>query len=1569
MKNYYNYNFASIIAFFAIIFSSFNASATHVSGGDITYRCLGNNQYEVTLTLFRDCSGATLGGSANVNFNSPCGNQNVTLNRISVTEVSQVDSICLSPTVRTTCNGGNIPGMQAQVYRRVVTLTPCDSWTMSYSLCCRNSTANVSGQPTYFVRTTLNNQVAPCNNSPRFVEEGIRYHCVGQPLFYDYGTIETDGDSLVYTLVSAESSLNNNVGYTGGATFTSPIPGLTLNSQTGQISFIANNQGFYIVVIEVSEYNSNGVLIGTTRRDMQFVIANCTNVVPDPSPAAGQISIINGNATVPNPNAPNIIEVCENEPFTFQAVFTDPNPGDNLSITTNVTSVLPGATLTTSGTNPLTATINWNPPSGYSGANTSFSLTVRDDACLIYGLQTFVYEINVLTTTYTQDDTTICEGASIPLNTFGGNIFNWFNIDGTPVTPSATFSCNPCQNPVITPSQTVTYYVVSDLANGCVNSDTVTITVLPDTTVFTPLTNVCLNAPPFTVTGGSPVGGTYSGPGVTNGVFNPSVAGVGIHTINYNFFNGFCTFSRGVQIEVYALPAPPVIDSVAPFCCGSTPINLTANVPGGVWSGVGIINTIDGTYNPACSVAGTHVIDYEITDNNGCKNVGNLTISVLPELIANAGPDQTTGFNTSVGISGNSTTGGTGTYTYSWAPANRATNPNISTTTTTVLNQTTVYTLTVVDGEGCTDTDQMIVSIVGGPLTVSLTANPTTVCGGQPVDLLAIPSGGQPPYVYTWLAPAGNTIGNTNSVTVNPTTQTTYTVRLSDANPNNTPVTATITINITGGPSVSLNPFPSTCINELPFQLSGGQPIGGVFSGTGVVGNNFDPAVAGIGSHIITYTFTDANLCVGEATQTIVVNDIPNPTLAAINDFCLNDNAVSLSGGSPTGGTYFGTGVDANGEFTPFNAGVGQHTIFYIFTDGNGCSNSASTIVNVHGNPVVTLDTTYTICIYDSPVTLTGGFPATGTYSGPGISANVFTTDTVGAGTYNVVYTYTDANGCVNSDQTQMIVNPSPIITFSTIPVICVNDPAFDINFATPNGGGYSGIGVRDEFQFVPDSAGVGTFVLTYDFINQFGCTSLDTVSVTVYGLPPITQNQLPLVCINDSAVLLNYYQPSNGVYSGPAVDSTFLIPSLVGVGVTQVVYTLTDTLGCVNVDTVDITVNDIPNVTFDPLANICITNPPLNLTGGNPTVGTYSGTGISNNVFNASVSGAGTFTVTYTYTDQIGCSNFATTPITVEPLPILNFPPFSNMCFNDNPLSLNSATPTGGTYTGTGVTNNIFTPNVAGNGTFTITYTYTLGACTNTATSPITVNPNPTIVISPLPVVCINDSLLVLDNASPQGGTFTGNGIDNNVLNPEEAGFGNLDVTYSFTDNNNCSSSEDFVIIIENILASFTADPTTGIEPLTVTFTNLSENNDINIWNFGNGGSSSDVNPIFTYNEFGEFTATLITISPNGCIDSASLFIKVDEYVYFIPNVFSPNGDGVNDSFKPKISGYEFVKGEIFNRWGKKMYDWEDPNQGWDGSTLSGGEASDGTYFYIITIADRFGNNFNKNGTINLFR
>jgi gliding motility-associated-like protein len=118
-----------------------------------------------------------------------------------------------------------------------------------------------------------------------------------------------------------------------------------------------------------------------------------------------------------------------------------------------------------------------------------------------------------------------------------------------------------------------------------------------------------------------------------------------------------------------------------------------------------------------------------------------------------------------------------------------------------------------------------------------------------------------------------------------------------------------------------------------------------------------------------------------------------------------------------------------------------------------------------------------------------------------------------------------------------------------------------------------------------------------------------------------------------------------------------------------------------------------------------------------------------------------------------------------------------------------------------------------------------------------------------------------------------------------------------------------------------------------------------------------------------GSYTVTLI-VSDGICSDTATIIIEAfGESTILIPNVFTPNGDGSNDVFTVDGVNLESVVGEIYNRWGQKMFSWENLRGHWDGRTLSGSEAPSGTYFYIIKAIGFDGTEYFKKSGFSLVR
>ena len=395
--------------------------------------------------------------------------------------------------------------------------------------------------------------------------------------------------------------------------------------------------------------------------------------------------------------------------------------------------------------------------------------------------------------------------------------------------------------------------------------------------------------------------------------------------------------------------------------------------------------------------------------------------------------------------------------------------------------------------------------------------------------------------------------------------------------------TGTYSLTVNTYPTVVFSPIPiSPCENDAPLLVSGGSPAGGTYTGTGVSGNLFDPSLAGSGTHIITYTYTDSSGCSNVDTASITVNSLPSVSVSPVAPLCEEDGAVQLSG-SPAGGSFSGSGI-SGGLFDPQIAGVGTHTIIYTYIDPIGCANADSVAITVDALPNVDLTSISPLCESASPVQLLGS-PTGGTFGGAGVSGSTFDPAAAGVGTHMISYTFTNANGCTDSDTTLITVDPLPAVSLQPIDGICTNGPIVQLDAGTPTGGNYSGTGVGGT-QFDPSLAGQGLHLITYTFTDANGCTNADTTSIRVFALPLVGLAPLDSVCVDHGLLQLSGGMPAGGIYLGVNVSNGLFDPAAAGVGPDFIYYSFTDTNGCTDSAEESITVNPLP-----PQPSVVMTN------------------------------------------------------------------------------------------------------------------------------------------------------------------------------------------------------------------------------------------------------------------------------------------------------------------------------------------------------------------------------------------
>jgi hypothetical protein len=649
-----------------------------------------------------------------------------------------------------------------------------------------------------------------------------------------------------------------------------------------------------------------------------------------------------------------------------------------------------------------------------------------------------------------------------------------------------------------------------------------------------------------------------------------------------------------------------------------------------------------------------------------------------------------------------------------------------------------------------------------------------------------------------------------------------------------------ISVVVNSAPAITCPAPQEYCINDPVIELVGGTPSGGVYSGSGIDGTTFTPAYAGVGDHLISYSYTDGNGCMAICNFMFVVNPQPAaPSTGTYGPLCSNDAPIALVG-SPTGGSWSGTGVSGN----TFDPSFGTQTLIYTITS-DGCSNSTATTIEVNPQPAAPSTGTYgPLCSNDSPIAL-GGSPTGGTWSGTGVTGDTFDPF---FGTQILIYTIT-SNGCSNSASTTITVNPQPSApSTGTYGPLCSNDAPIAL-VGSPTGGTWSGTGVSGN-TFDP-SFGTQTLIYT---ITSDGCSNSTATTIEVNPQPaaPSTGTYGPL-CSNDSPIALGG-SPTGGTWSGTGVTGDTFDPFF---GTQILTYTITSN-GCSNSASTTITVNPQPSApstgTYGPL---CSNDEPIAL-GGSPTGGTWSGTGTSGDTFDPSF---GTQTLTYTITSN-GCSNSASTEIVVNPQPAApSTGTYGPLCSNDAQIALGGS-PAGGTWSGTGVIGDTFDPSF---GTQTITYSITSNGCSNSASTTIEVNPQPaapsTGSYGPR---CSNDAPIALTGI-PSGGTWSGTGVTGDTFDPS---FGTQTLTYTIT-SEGCSNSASTTIEVNPQPAA----PSTG------TYGPLCSNDaPIALTGIPSGGTWSGTGVIGeTFDPaFGTQTITY-TITSDGCSNSASTTIEVN--------------------------------------------------------------------------------------------
>lgn len=682
-------------------------------------------------------------------------------------------------------------------------------------------------------------------------------------------------------------------------------------------------------------------------------------------------------------------------------------------------------------------------------------------------------------------------------------------------------------------------------------------------------------------------------------------------------------------------------------------------------------------------------------------------------------------------------------------------------------------------------------------------------------------------------------------------------------------------------PGVAItNQFASSyCSTEAPFVLTA-YPSGGIFSGNGVVNNKFNPSTVNAGTTMLTYSYTSPQGCFNADTAYITVTAAPVVSITSNmpTDICQDGGSITLTG-SPSGGVFTGPGVTGN-SFNPATANIGLNTIIYSYTDTSGCSGYDTVTTNVHALPSVyfTTQVASAYCQNSTDVVLTA-IPTGGTFTGSGVTGNIFQPSVASTGQNTITYTSVNAYGCVNSASTNTVIYPTPTvaITSSLATQYCQDGSSVTLA-ATPTGGTFTGVGVSGN-TFNPSNANQGNVSIIYNYTDANNCKNSDTVFTTVRPMPNvvITTQVAPSYCQNNNLVNLTGY-PTGGTFSGNGVISNTFNPSSATIGGSNIKYVFTNIYGCTSADSIATTVHGVPVVTMSTLpANICQDGNIVNLTAA-PTGGIFTGVGVNGTTFNPNNANQGNVSVIYNYTDANNCSNSDTVTTMVRPLPSVNItsPIAASYCVDAMPVNL-VATPSGGSFTGNGVAATIFTPSAATIGNANIVYTYTdMYSCSNTDTVKTVINSLPVVSLSTFADVCQSTSQVMLSGGSPSGGHYLGNGVNSTLgkFYPGVVDVGLNEIVYSFADANGCTSSDTQNIRVIGIPQNtFTVPSTICInDTATINYMgNASSTASFN-WSFDNAtiASGSNSGPYELIWTTSGVKALTLTVTDSSCVSTA---------------------------------------------------------------------------------------------------
>ena len=1099
----------------------------------------------------------------------------------------------------------------------------------------------------------------------------------------------------------------------------------------------------------------------------------------------------------------------------------------------------------------------------------------------------------------------------------------------------------------------------------------------------------------WSLQGGAAVAGTYDPQSQDPGVFEYTVDGA----------LGCGTATAKVTVQEIALPDAGINGSGS-FCANGSPVDLFTKLggtpsPGGTWTGPSTV--VNGMYDPVTMDPGTYL--YTVNGTPPCGDV-QATVTVSEISPPNAGTDAAVsvctngpGMDLFSLLGGSPATGGT------WSGASSIVNGMYDPLTM----DPGAYVYTVQGTMPCSSTSATVqVSETGSP--DAGTNGALTLCAnGVPTDLFP-QLGGSPDAGGAWSGPSAITGGYFDPATDQAGTYT-YTI---NANAPCLGDQADVVVTLTAPPDAGTDGTLAVCDQGAAVGLIAAlvnADAGGTWSGpSAVTSNMYDPATMVPGAYV--YTVSGATPC-ASTSATVQVSETGSPDAGTNGALTLCANGVPTDlfpqlGGSPdAGGAWSGPSAITGGFFDPATDQAGTYT--YTLGTMGPCPGATSNVqIALEEMPDAGASGVDSVCMGGPPfnlMTVLQGTPDAGgswTFGGASTTGNF---DPASSASGNYVYTVPGTVCAAATATASIFLVPGPDAGLNNAVALCSTGPTVDLLgllSGTPQtGGGWAGPdGPVPSGTLLPASASSGNY--TYTALGDANCPSASSVlAISISDQGNAGSDGALSLCSNQGPAqltdALGGTPDAGGVWTGPSpVGPTGTLDPATAVPGTYA-YSVSSPVPCpVAVSEVLVSITQAPNAGDDAQAEFCSTAPstPLfSLLAGSPDPnGTWTGPAgtMVEGGFTPGVSMPGMYQ--YDVPAVANCpQDTALVTISVSTASSAGGDGDTIVCANAaafplGPL-LQGPYDTGGLWSGpTGaLPDNVFDPATDPAGTYRYIVTSPAPCQQDTALVSVQVLMVPTAD----PVFTMASGCVPVEvtfNSGYNGGGTChwdlGDGMSSDSC-------GTVTVTYGTPGTYAVAFSADAAggCVVQqpvsmNLVVS--APPTAafgivgdqiGTNSPVAAFNNESTGANAFEWDFGGLGTSTITSPQFTFpsDEEGRYEVCLTAYATPTCTDTACTALVVPEQAaVFIPNSFSPDGDGRNEVFMPVGNGvgrsdYAFT---VLDRWGRVVFRTSDPDSGWNGELPNGAAAPTGVYVWQLSALDAISaTGFKRMGHVTLMR